>query len=136
MVMLGRIRSSQPGMYHDFSPIRVRNAGTSVIRTTSASVRMATASRSELLRDAIGGEDEGSEDGAHDHGRRDDHSADRGDPVLDGFPRLQPVDVLLPDPAHQEDHVVHREAEQDRERDRRHERLDQPCSVEAGGSSR
>ena len=31
-------------MYHDFSPISVRNAGTSVIRTISASVRIATAS--------------------------------------------------------------------------------------------
>jgi hypothetical protein len=32
-------------MYHDRSPISVRNAGTSVIRTTSASVRIAIASR-------------------------------------------------------------------------------------------
>ena len=38
IVMSGRSRSSQRGMYHDFSPISVRNAGTSVIRTTSASV--------------------------------------------------------------------------------------------------
>ena len=32
-------------MYHAFSPMSVRKAGTSVIRTTSASVRIATASR-------------------------------------------------------------------------------------------
>ena len=33
-------------MYQDFSPMSVRKAGTSVIRTTSASVRIATASSS------------------------------------------------------------------------------------------
>ena len=33
-------------MYQDFSPISVRNAGSSVIRTTSASVRIANASSS------------------------------------------------------------------------------------------
>ncbi len=33
-------------MYHVFSPSTVKNAGTSVIRTTSASVRIATASSS------------------------------------------------------------------------------------------
>src|SRR5919109_3568487 len=43
IVILGRSRSSQPGMYHAFSPRTVRNAGTSVIRTISASVRIATA---------------------------------------------------------------------------------------------
>ncbi len=46
--------------------------------------------------------------------------------------RPQPVDVLFPDAAHQEDHVVHREPEQDREGDRRDERLDRPGPVEAG----
>ena len=45
MVMFGNRRSSQPGMYQDFSPMSVRNDGTSVIFTTSASVRIAIASR-------------------------------------------------------------------------------------------
>ena len=44
MVMFGRIRSSQRGMYHVFSPSHVKKAGTRVIRTTSASVRIAAAS--------------------------------------------------------------------------------------------
>ena len=46
MVRFGSSRSSQRGMYQDFSPRSVRKAGTSVIRTISASVRIATASRS------------------------------------------------------------------------------------------
>ena len=46
IVMSGSRRSSQRGMYHDFSPMRVRKAGTSVMRTMSASVRIAIASRS------------------------------------------------------------------------------------------
>ena len=44
--MFGSERSSQRGMYHDFSPRRVRKAGTSVMRMISASVRIATASSS------------------------------------------------------------------------------------------
>ena len=55
-----------------------------------------------------------------------DDPANRRDAVLDCGPRRQAVDVLLPDPAHQEHHVVHREPEQDRECDRWHERLDRP----------
>ena len=42
--MFGRSLSSQRGMYHDFSPSIVRKDGTSVIRTSNASVRIATAS--------------------------------------------------------------------------------------------
>ena len=43
---------------------------------------------------------------------------------------VQAVDVLLADAAHEEDHVVHREPEEDREGDRGHERLDRPRPVE------
>src|SRR5262249_11763032 len=46
MVMFGSSRSSQRGMYHVFSRSSVKNAGTSDMRTISASVRIATASRS------------------------------------------------------------------------------------------
>ena len=52
------------------------------------------------------------------------------DAVSDRVLRVLAVDVLLADPAHQEDLVVHREPEQDRERDRWHEALDRPRAVE------
>ena len=44
--------------------------------------------------------------------------------------------MLLADAAHEEDHVVHREPEEDREGDRRHERLDRAGPVEPERSSR
>ena len=52
-------------------------------------------------------------------------------PCSTAAPGPQAVDVLLPDAAHQEDHVVHREPEQDREGDRWDEGLDRPGPVEA-----
>ncbi len=119
-------------MYHDFSPSIVRSEGTSVIRTISASVRIATASSSPNsfgMRSAR--EDEGGEDRPHDHSRGHDDPPDGRDAVLDRLARHQAVDVLLPDAAHQEDHVVHRKPEEDREGDRGHERLDRPGPVEA-----
>ena len=88
--------------------------------------------QAELLRDAVGAEDERREDGAHDQRGGDDDPADRRDAMLDRLAGLEPVHVLLADAAHQEDHVVHREAEQDRECDRRDERLDRARLVEAG----
>ena len=42
--MFGRALSSQAGIVHECSPSTVRSAGTSVMRTISASVRMATPS--------------------------------------------------------------------------------------------
>ena len=115
-------------MYHVFSPKSVKNAGISVIFTTKR-IRQDRdrEQQAELLRDAVRRDDERREDRGHDDCRRDDHATDRGDAVLDCVTRLQAVDVLLPDAAREEDHVVHREPEEDRERDRWHERLDRAC---------
>ena len=115
-------------MYHVFSPMSVKNAGMSVIFTTKR-IRQDRdcEQQAELLGDAVGRDDEGREDRGHDDCRRDDHATDRGDAVLDGVTRVQAVDVLLPDATREEDHVVHRQPEEDRERDRRHERLDRAC---------
>ena len=84
----------------------------------------------ELLRDAIVADREGEEHRAHDQRGGDDHAADAGDAVGERAAHRLAPHVLLAHPAHQEDLVVHREAEQDGERDRRHERLDRPGPVE------
>ena len=127
--MFGRILSSQRGMYQVFSPINVMKAGMSVIFTIKRVGEDRDGEQQpELLRDALRREDEGREDRGHDDRGGHDDAADRGDAVLDGRPRLQAVHVLLPDTAREEDHVVHREPEEDRERDRGHERLDRTLS--------
>ena len=87
--------------------------------------------QAELLADAVGRQHEGDEHRGHDDRRGEDHSADRPDAIPDRVLRGLAVDVLLPDPAHQEDLVVHREPEEDRERDRWHEALDRPRTVES-----
>ena len=132
MVMFGSSLSSQRGMYQVFSPRSVKKAGIERhLHEQRIGEDRDREQQAELLRDAVRGEDEGREDRAHDDRRGDDDATDRGDAVLDGFPRVQAVDVLLPNAAHEEDHVVHREPEEDREGDRRDERLDRPGPVEA-----
>ena len=71
-------------MYHVFSPSSVRkrrherHAHDQRVREDRDREQQA-----ELLRDAVGAEDERREDGAHDQRRGDDDAPDRGDPVLD-----------------------------------------------------
>ena len=120
-------------MYHDFSPMSVRKAGTSVIRTTSASVRIATASsrpNSFEMRSAV--RMKAAKTVPMMIAAATMTRPIAAMPCSTASPGLQPVDVLLADAAHEEDHVVHREPEEDRERDRRHERLDRPRPVEPG----
>ena len=119
-------------MYHDFSPSSVRNAGTSVIRTISASVRIATASRrpnSFGMRSAL--RMNAAKTVPMISAAATTTRPIAAMPCSTAVARLQAVDVLLPDAAHEEDHVVHREPEQDREGDRWHEGLDRPGLVEA-----
>ena len=130
IVMLGSSRSSQPGMYQVFSPSQVKKAGTKVIFTTSASVKIETAStrpNSLLIRSDVR------------------MNAAKTVPMMSAAAtmtaiaaipcstasRRQPVDVLLPDAAHQEHHVVHEEPEEDRKGDGRHEGLDRAGLVQA-----
>src|SRR5918993_3412709 len=63
---------------------------------------------------------EGEEDGDHDHGRRGDHTRRGGEAVDDGLVRIAGLFVLLPDVGHQEDLVVHRQAEEDGEHHQGH----------------
>ena len=74
---------------------------------------------------------ERAEDGEHaDHDDRGagDDAGGRLDPVCDGVVHLRAAVERLPDPADDEDVVVHRKAEQDHEQEQRHDHLD-PDSV-------
>src|SRR5215212_9142655 len=77
-------------------------------------------SEAELFDGGIAVYHEGEEDGDHDHGGRGDHTPSRGEAVDDGLVRIVHLFELLADVGHQEDLVVHREAEKDREHHQRH----------------
>ena len=120
----------QPGMYQVF-PSQVKKAGTRVIFTTSASVKIETAStrpNSLLIRSDVRMNAEKTVPMIR-------AAATMTRPIA-AIPcstaaRRQAVHVLLPDAAHQEDHVVHEEPEEDRKGDGRHERLDRAGLVQA-----
>ena len=84
----------------------------------------------ELLRHAVRREQEREEHRRHDQRGGDDHAADAGDAVLCTASTVVARGRAPRAPAHQEHLVVHREAEEDRERDRRHEALDRAGAVE------
>ncbi len=74
---------------------------------------------------------EASEDAHHDRRRRGDHASGRGQAVGDGEAVVTGSVVLLPNARQQEDLVVHREPEHDREQHHRDERLDGPGPLDA-----
>ena len=113
---VGRARSSQAGIHQFQRPSSVIVAGTSTIRTTVASRVMATAMPdAELLDHDVDLDGEAEEDGDHDRRGRGDDPAGRGEAADHAAVRVPGVQPVLADPREQEDLVVHRQAEQDRE---------------------
>ena len=121
----GSTRFSQPGMRQLASPASIISAGTSTERTISASSRTrAGQTHPEQFDDALAPEDEGGEYEHHDRCRSGDRRARRRQSVRDRLGVVAPAVPLLVDATDQKYLVVHREAEQDREHEHRHERLD------------
>ena len=90
-----------------------------------ASTKTATARPSPscwIDRELQGHEDR--EDDDHDRGRAGDRPGGDRDPVGDGARRVEAAVAGLLDPGQDEEVVVHREAEHDREDEQRHEALD------------
>ena len=98
-------------------------AGTSTQRTIVASISSATAdAEADLLGlDEVAG-GEADEDDDDDQRRAGDHPRRRRHGVLDRTRVVTGLQVPLTDPAEQEDVVIHREPEQDREQEDRHPR--------------
>src|SRR5829696_3037383 len=74
---------------------------------------------SELLDGGVAGYHESEEDGDHDHGSGGDHTRRGGEAVDDSLVRVAGLFVLLADVGHEEDLVVHGEAEEDGEHHQR-----------------
>ena len=124
---------SQRGRYQLRSPSSAIADGTRIERTIVASRRTATPRPKPICwrKVRLAGR-EAAEDGDHDQGRAgDDPAPSRCRPTAtDSALSLGQVVVLL-DPAEQEDVVVHREAEEDREEEERQPGLDRLDLLEA-----
>ena len=128
----GRSRSSQPGSHQARLPSSSMIAGTRMLRMMNASIaHRRRQGDAEQLDRQVAAERERGEDADHDRRGRRDHPAGRGEAVDDRLRRVLALLPLLVDARHQEDLVVHREAEDDREHHHREERLDRRGPVEA-----
>ena len=85
----------------------------------------------DRLDDHVGIGDEAEEDAGHDHAGREDDPAYARHRSHDALLRPRAAHVLLADARLQEDVVVHREAEQDREHEQRDEGHDRHLAVHA-----
>ena len=127
----GSRRSSHPGSHQARLPISSMIAGTRMLRITNASMNDGRCQGdAEQLDRQVPAERERGEDADHDRGGRRDHPAGRGEAVDDRLGGVLALLPLLVDARHQEDLVVHREAEDDREDHHRQERLDRRRGVE------
>src|SRR5215211_2393675 len=90
----------------------------------------------ELFDGGIAVYHEGEEDGDHDHRRRGDHARRGGQAVDDSLMWIVGLFELLADVGHQEDLVVHGEAEEDGEHHQRHvgDYRDGPFEADQAGS--
>src|SRR5450756_1437425 len=85
----------------------------------------------ELGDHPLAAEDEGGEHADHDGGRGGDHAPRRGLPDHDGVAAVVRVHPLLMHAAHEEDLVVHREAEEYGQHDHRQKGLHRPHGKKA-----
>ena len=113
------MRSSQPGTFQLASP--------NSIITEQYRARQ---DDSEQLYHALAAKHERAEHQHHDRGGGGDRSAGGGQAVRDGRAIVATAVPFLEDPADQEHLVVHGEAEQDREHEHGHERLDRTGLVD------
>ena len=114
------------------SPSSVITAGATTMRTTSTSIRIAAARpRPIVLTTTSGSETKPRKTLGHDHAGGEDDPADarHARTTLCCGPRA--AQVLLADPRLQEDVVVHRQPEEDREHEQRDERDDRDLAVDA-----
>src|SRR5215207_6856574 len=84
----------------------------------------------EEFDDAVVADHEGGEDGGHDRRGGGDHASGQGEAAGDRFGRVLLPLPLLVNPRHQEDLVVHREPEDDREEEDREEGDDRAGAVD------